>query len=156
MIWNHYPSVQKFQLFLFLFFCRNPVPQLGIKLCLPTVEAQSRNHWITREFPVSNFFIYFPHCLCLIQVFIFFFVLVSFSFLFYFPKLILASLDSCLLFEAYHEKWIKKAKPCTLVGMSWPPKMAVLLLSASPVFHQYPLSLHPAHLTDLPTYLPQP
>ena len=112
MIRNHYPSVQKFQFFFFGFvFLQEPGFQLGIKLCLPTVEAQSPNHWTTREFPVSNYLKLISHIVFVSsKFFIFFpFVLVSFSFLFYLSKLTLASLGSCLMFEAYHEKRIKKA-----------------------------------------------
>ena len=34
-------------------------------------------------------------------------------------------------------------------------KMAVLLFSVHPLLHQSLLHLHPMHVTDLPTYLPQ-
>ena len=37
-----------------------------------------------------------------------------------------------------------------------PPKMAILLLSVHPLLHQGLLQLHPAHMTDLPTYLLRP
>ena len=39
--------------------------------------------------------------------------------------------------------------------MDRPLKMAVLLLSVNVLLDQCLLHLHPAHLADLPTYLPQ-
>ena len=35
--------------------CRTLVPHPGIEPTPPAVEAQSPNHWTTREFPVSLF-----------------------------------------------------------------------------------------------------
>ena len=53
--------VSRILFYLFIFWqyqvaCRILVPWPGIEPRLPTVEAQSLNHWTTREVPVTRIF----------------------------------------------------------------------------------------------------